>query len=179
MFLPWCAVKAWFGRCFSKDTRPNAVRGFISGILGGIVGGLGTFTLIHHFSAIDASVGSAADVMSTANTYIVYAALLITAVAVFMTILAVIFTQHFSMEKERHLNHAYQDLCEILETAHDKKTSKIVEAIMKNPNITQYITEFVRQKMEEFYRDFKQDIADKALYNLTPDIAAQTEREIK
>src|SRR5260364_300119 len=96
------------------------------------MGGLLTFVLIHHYSAIDASVGSSADVMSTANTYIVYSALIVTAVAAFMTIAGLIFTQHFSMEKERNLSRAYDTLIEELKIENEK-AEKIMKEIMKNP----------------------------------------------
>src|SRR5260364_75889 len=91
-----------------------------------------SLVLIHHYSAIDASVGSSADVMSTANTYIVYSALIVTAVAAFMTIAGLIFTQHFSMEKERNLSRAYDTLIEELKIENEK-AEKIMKEIMKNP----------------------------------------------
>src|SRR5260363_177175 len=131
MFLPWYAIKARFGRWFAEDARPNTVRGLVSGFFGGAMGGLLTFVLIHHYSAIDASVGSSADVMSTANTYIVYSALIVTAVAAFMTIAGLIFTQHFSMEKEGNLSRAYDTLIEELKIENEK-AEKIMKEIIKN-----------------------------------------------
>src|SRR5260364_37367 len=111
MFLPWYAIKARFGRWFAEDARPNTVRGLVSGFFGGAMGGLLTFVLIHHYSAIDASVGSSADVM---------------------TIAGLIFTQHFSMEKERNLSRAYDTLIEELKIENEK-AEKIMKEIMKNP----------------------------------------------
>jgi hypothetical protein len=96
-------LNALFARWLAKETR-----GLLGGLAGGVVAGVVAFTLINRFSST--SLTSGADAISIANTYIVYSTLMIGAAAVFLTVPGLIFTQHFAMEKERHIADAFAAL---------------------------------------------------------------------
>ena len=99
-----------FARWLAKETR-----GLLGGLAGGVIGGVVAFTLINRFSAT--SLASGLDAISIANTYIVYSTLMIAAVAVFLTMAGLIFTQHFAMEKERHVADAFAALVDQMSRA--------------------------------------------------------------
>jgi hypothetical protein len=104
-------------------------RGLLGGLAGGTVGGVVAFTLINGFSSTN--LASGADAVSIANTYIVYSTLMIAAVAVFLTMAGLIFTQHFAMEKERHVADAFAALVSEMARTNGCAVA-VVKEVMKN-----------------------------------------------
>ncbi|MDN7176778.1 hypothetical protein M0D69_01820 [Caballeronia sp. SEWSISQ10-4 2] len=114
------------------------------------------FTLINRFSST--SLTSGADAISIANTYIVYSTFMIAAVAVFLTVAGLIFTQHFAMEKERHAADAFTAL--VGEMARTNGCAvEVVKEVMKNAEVVQHFDDQVKEKLREVMRA-QLDIAD-------------------
>jgi hypothetical protein len=137
-------LNALFARWLAKETR-----GLLGGLAGGVVGGVVAFTLINRFSS--PSLASGADAISIANTYIVYSTLMIAAVAVFLTMAGLIFTQHFAMEKERHVADAFAAL--VGEMARTNGCAvEVVKEVMKNAEVVQHFDDQVKEKLREVMR---------------------------
>jgi hypothetical protein len=136
-------LNALFARWLAKETR-----GLLGGLAGGVVGGVVAFTLINRFSST--SLASGADAISIANTYIVYSTLMIAAVAVFLTMAGLIFTQHFAMEKERHVADAFAAL--VGEMARTNGCAvEVVKEVMKDAEVVHFDDQ-VKEKLREVMR---------------------------
>ena len=133
-----------FARWLAKETR-----GLLGGLAGGVIGGVVAFTLINRFSAT--SLASSLDAISVANTYIVYSTLMIAAVAVFLTMAGLIFTQHFAMEKERHVADAFAALVAEMARANGCAV-QVVKEVMKNAEVVQHFEDQVKEKLREVMR---------------------------
>jgi hypothetical protein len=137
-------LKILTGRWLAKETR-----GLLGGCVGGVIGGVTAFALINRFSS--ASRVSGAEAISIANTYIVYSTFLIAAVAVFLTVAGLIFTQHFAMEKERHVADAFAALVGEMASVNGRAV-EIVKEVMKNTEVIQHFEDQVREKLREVMR---------------------------
>jgi len=127
----------------------HETRGLLGGLAGGVVGGVVAFTSINRFSST--SLTSGADAISIANTYIVYSTLMIAAVAVFLTTAGLIFTQHFAIEKERHVADAFAAL--VGEMARTNGCAvEVVKEVMKNAEVVQHFDDQVKEKLREVMR---------------------------
>jgi hypothetical protein len=124
-------------------------RGLLGGLAGGVVGGVVAFTLINGFSST--SLASDADAISIANTYIVYSTLMIAAVAVFLTMAGLIFTQHFAMEKERHVADAFAASVSEMAWTNGHAVA-VVKEVMKNAEVVQHFDDQVKEKLREVVR---------------------------
>jgi hypothetical protein len=133
-----------FARWLAKETR-----GLLGGLAGGVIGGVVAFTLINRFSAT--SLANGVDAISIANTYIVYSTLMIAAVAVFLTMAGLIFTQHFAMEKERHVADAFAALVAEMARANGCAVA-VVKEVMKNAEVVQHFEDQVKEKLREVMR---------------------------
>jgi hypothetical protein len=133
-----------FARWLAKETR-----GLLGGLAGGVIGGVVAFTLINRFSANSPANG--VDAISIANTYIVYSTLMIAAVAVFLTMAGLIFTQHFAMEKERHVADAFAALVDQMGRANGCAV-QVVKEVMKNAEVVQHFEDQVKEKLREVMR---------------------------
>ena len=131
-------------RWLAKETR-----GLLGGLAGGVIGGVVAFTLINRFSS--ASLASGVDAISIANTYIVYSTLMIAAVAVFLTMAGLIFTQHFAMEKERHVADAFAALVGEMSRTNGCAV-EVVKEVMKNAEVVQHFDDQVKEKLREVMR---------------------------
>ncbi|MBY8609920.1 hypothetical protein K7N18_34435 [Burkholderia arboris] len=141
MKQPTSGLKARVLRWFAIETR-----GCVLGFLGGGVGALLAFTYLnYHYKGAGPVQG---DPVSIANTYIVFTTFVITGVAVMLAVAGLIFTQHFSMEKEAHVEHAFGSLIQQIK-AGDDKVIKLVEELMKNPDVVQYVSFHLNSKLEE------------------------------
>ncbi len=121
-------------------------RGLLGGLAGGAMGGAGAFAAINHFSSI--TLLGTADPVSIANTYIVYTTFVIAAVALFLTGAGFIFTQHFAMEKQMHMAHAFESLLADLAAANGMGLL-LAQTAMKNPEVVQCVEENIVQKLDE------------------------------
>jgi len=131
-------------RWLGKETR-----GLLGGLAGGVVGGAAAFTLMNRFDSRASATG--ADAISIANTYIVYSTLMIAAVAVFLTVAGLIFTQHFAIEKERHVADAFAAL--VAEMARTNGCAvEVVKEVMKNAEVVQHFEDQVKGKLNEVMR---------------------------
>jgi len=110
-------------RWLAKETR-----GFIGGLTGGLIGGLFSFSAINYVGRI--ATVNATDAVSIANTYIVYTTFVIAAVALLLTVAGLIFTQHFAVEKEAHIAHAFSSVLEVVRSD-DEKAVKFVQQAME------------------------------------------------
>jgi hypothetical protein len=134
-------IKGCVTRFFARETR-----GLLGGFLGGIVGSGIAFAAINYFGHPLQVV--AADAVSIANTYIVYTTFVIAAVAALLGIAGLIFTEHFSMEKDAHIENAFKALLMELNTDEDKAV-KFVKELMKNPEVVQSVSDSVNGKLDE------------------------------
>jgi hypothetical protein len=137
-------LKMLLGRWLAKETR-----GLFGGCVGGVIGGVVAFGLINRFSS--ASRVSGADAISIANTYIVYSTFRIAAVAVFLTMAGLIFTQHFAMEKERHVADAFAALVGEMGRPNGCAV-EVVKEVMKNAEVVQHFEDQVKEKLREVMR---------------------------
>lgn len=128
-------------RWFARETR-----GLLGGFCGGIVGSIVAFAAINRWST-PLTVASA-DSVSIANTYIVYTTFVIAAVAALLAIAGLIFTEHFSMEKDAHIENAFKALLAQLATD-EEKAVKFVKELMKNPGVVQSVSDSVEEKLSE------------------------------
>lgn len=128
-------------RWLAKETR-----GLIGGVVGGLMGGLAAVAAINYCTRV-AALGNA-DPVSIANTYIVYTTFVIAAVAVFLTIAGLIFTQHFAMEKQTHVAHAFEALVNDLCSANGKAV-ELIKEVMKHPEVVQHMDDSVKGKLAE------------------------------
>lgn len=134
-------IGAMLCKWLAKETR-----GLFGGLAGGLIGGIAAFATINHMSAI--TLIGTADPVSIANTYIVYATLVIAGIAVFLTVAGLIFTQHFAMEKESHLAHAFTSLVNDLCTK-EGKAVELIKEVMKRPDVVQHMDDSVKAKLAE------------------------------
>ena len=126
-------------RWLAKDTR-----GFIGGVVGGLVGGLIGFAI---FCIVGKnSITSGSDAIAVANTYIVYTTFVIAAVALLLTVAGLIFTQHFAIEKERHMANAFTSLLDIVRKE-DEKAVNLVRTIMENPEVVEHVSGILQSKI--------------------------------
>lgn len=130
-----------FSRWLAKETR-----GFIGGLVGGLIGGLLAFSAINYFGKLGTV--TTADAVSIANTYIVYTTFVIAAVALLLTIAGLIFTQHFAVEKEAHVAHAFSSVLEVVRS-NDEKAVMLVQQAMENPRVVEYVSEALSQKLQQ------------------------------
>jgi len=128
-------------RWFARETR-----GLLGGFLGGIVASVVAFAAINHYSTPIKVAG--ADAVSIANTYIVYTTFVIAAVAALLGIAGLIFTEHFSMEKDAHVENAFRALLAQLTTDEDKAV-KFVKELMKNSEVVQSVNYSINEKINE------------------------------
>jgi len=128
-------------RWLAKETR-----GFIGGLTGGLIGGLFSFSAINYVGRI--ATVSATDAVSIANTYIVYTTFVIAAVALLLTVAGLIFTQHFAVEKEAHIAHAFSSVLEVVRSD-DEKAVKFVQQAMENPRVIEYVSEALAAKIQQ------------------------------
>ncbi|MFB9245228.1 hypothetical protein IV454_03890 [Massilia antarctica] len=134
-------MKAMFCRWLAKETR-----GFVGGAVGGLIGGLLAFLSINYFSRLGTVSGT--DAVSIANTYIVYTTFVIAAVALLLTVAGLIFTQHFAIEKEAHMEHAFSAVLTLVQSD-DGKAQKMIQHIMDNPAVIDYLSEALSQKIDQ------------------------------
>ncbi|PUA16805.1 hypothetical protein [Glaciimonas sp. PCH181] len=126
----------------AKETR-----GFLGGLVGGLIGGLIAFAVVNHFGKSAGTI-SGSDAVSIANTYIVYTTFVIAAVAMLLTVAGLIFTQHFTVEKEAHIAHAFSCLLDIVRTD-DEKAIMLIGKAMENPNVVQFVSDSLQVKILE------------------------------
>lgn len=141
-------------RWFARETR-----GLLGGFCGGIVGSIVAFTAINLWST-PLTVASA-DSVSIANTYIVYTTFVIAAVAAVLAIAGLIFSEHFSMEKDSHIENAFKALLAQLATD-EEKAVKFVKELMKNPGVVQSVSDSVEGKLSEIVARRKADAGQRA-----------------
>lgn len=142
-------VRAMLSRWLAKETR-----GFIGGLAGGLIGGLLAFAAINYTGRL-ATVG-VSDAVSIANTYIVYTTFVIAAVALLLTIAGLIFTQHFAIEKETHIAHAFSSMLDVVR-ADDEKAVMLVQHAMENPRVVEYVSEALSDKIHQEISAWKAD----------------------
>lgn len=130
-----------FIRWLSKETK-----GFVGGVVGGLIGGLIAFAIVNHFGRL--AVVSTSDAVSIANTYIVYTTFVIASVALLLTIAGLIFTQHFAVEKEMHIAHAFSCVLELVRSD-DEKAIELVSHAMENPGVVQHVSEALQTKLQQ------------------------------
>lgn len=128
-------------RWLAKETR-----GLLGGLVGGLIGGLIAFAIINHTGRL--ATVSASDAISIANTYIVYTTFVIAAVALLLTIAGLIFTQHFAVEKEAHIAHAFSSVLDVVR-ANDEKAVILVQQAMENPRVVEYVSEALQAKIHQ------------------------------
>lgn len=130
-----------FLRWLAKETK-----GFVGGVVGGLIGGLVAFAIVNHFGRLAAV--SSSDAVSIANTYIVYTTFVIASVALLLTIAGLIFTQHFAVEKEMHIAHAFSCVLELVRSD-DEKAIELVKHAMENPGVVQHVSEALQVKLQQ------------------------------
>lgn len=123
-----------------------AAWGLGAGIVGGLIGGLVAFSAINCWTNIYKVVST--DAVAIANTYIVYTTFVIAAVAAVLTIAGLIFTQHFSAEKETHLANAFESMSELIQ-AGDGKAIALGQEVMGHPDVIRYVEQLLTQKLAE------------------------------
>lgn len=128
-------------RWLAKETR-----GLLGGVVGGLIGGLIAFTAINYTGRL--ATLSSSDAISIANTYIVYTTFVIAAVALLLTIAGLIFTQHFAVEKESHIAHAFSCVLDVVRT-NDEKAVILVQQAMENPRVVEYVSEALQAKISQ------------------------------
>lgn len=144
------AVTRWFAR---------ETRGLLGGFCGGIAGSIVAFTAINRWST-PLTVASS-DAVSIANTYIVYTTFVIAAVAAVLAIAGMIFSEHFAMEKDSHIENAFKALISQLATD-EEKAVKFVKELMKNPGVVQSVSDSVEEKLSEIVARRKAEAGQRA-----------------
>lgn len=140
-------LKTALCRWLAKETR-----GFIGGLVGGLIGGLLAFSAINYSGRL--ATVTVADAVSIANTYIVYTTFVIAAVALLLTVAGLIFTQHFAIEKEAHIAHAFSSVLEVVRSD-DEKAVKLVQQAMENPRVIEYVSEALSAKIQQEVESWK------------------------
>jgi hypothetical protein len=134
---PWQAFFRWL----AVETR-----GSIFGFFGGVIAALFAFALLnYHYKGAGAVQG---DPVAIANTYIVFTTFIVTAVAVVLAVAGLIFTQHFSMEKEAHVDHAFAALVQQI-TNGEGKAIAFTNELMNNPEVVQHVRKMLDAKLDE------------------------------
>lgn len=138
-----------------------AAWGLAAGIVGGLIGGLVAFSAINCWTNIYKVAST--DAVSIANTYIVYTTFVIAAVAAVLTIAGLIFTQHFSVEKEAHLANAFEALSDLVHDGEGRAVA-LGQEVMGHPDVIRYVEQLLRQKVTEELKR-RQTIAEAKVAN--------------
>lgn len=130
--------------------------GLFSGIIGGLLSGAVSFSLINYLcSGIPRP--AVADAVSIANTYIVFTTIIFVAITLFLTVAGLWFTQQFAASKELQIKHLMSEIESKLAENDEDIGVKLVDKAFANSDVSRHVQEILEAKFTELVKNFKEN----------------------
>ncbi|WP_146680247.1 hypothetical protein [Oceanococcus atlanticus] len=96
------------------------------------------------------------DAVGIANTYIVFTSLIFMGFTVVLALVGVIFAQQFSITKQTHVQHLFNELEGSLELNHDDTAVKLLDGALRNKDVQRHVARKLDEKIRQLLSEEKQ-----------------------
>lgn len=119
------------------------------------VGGFITYLTLNFF--IEPKPAAPENAVSIANTYIVFTTLIFVGFTVLLAMIGVVFAQQFSVNKQTHVQHLFNELENGLENNRDDIGIKLIDGALKSKDVQQHIQLKLEEKVQQAIDSIKKE----------------------